>query len=261
MPGKRCGKAATAAVQGGKARFVASPPLASLPDDYAHVLDDIKRRVREGRLRIVVAANAAMVVLYWDIGRAILDRQGRAGWGARVIDRLAADLRVAFPDIRGFSPRNLKYMRAFAAAWPERQIVQQLAAQLPWFHNCLLLDRLTERDERMWYIQQSIAHGWSRNILALQIENQAFHRTGKAVTNFAATLTPPGSDMAAQIFKDPYLFDFIGTADPRREREVEVALIDHIQRFLVELGAGFAFVGRQVRLEVGQSDFQIDLLF
>ena len=236
-------------------------PYAGLPSDYRAVFNEIKQRIRQERLRVVMAANSAMVLLYWDIGQLILQRQDQAGWGAKIIDRLAKDLRDTFPDMKGFSPRNLKYMRAFAAAWPEREIVQQAAAQIPWFHNCILLDRVSEPNVRAWYIRQSMTHGWSRNILALQIANRTHERQGKAITNFQETLPPADSDMAAQIFKDPYLFDFLGTADPRREREVEQALVDHIQKFLLELGTGFAFVGRQVLLEVGDQDFHVDLLF
>ena len=182
-------------------------------------------------------------------------------WAARVIDQLSTDLREAFPDMQGLSPRNLKYMRAFATAWPDRAIVQQVAAQIPWFHNCILLDRVQGPADRKWYIRQTIQNGWSRNILALQIESRLHKRQGKAITNFPATLPPSDSDMAAQVFKDPYLFDFLGTADPRREREIEQALVDHIQRFLLELGTGFAFMGRQVHLEVGTKDYYLDLLF
>ncbi|MBM4254352.1 MAG: DUF1016 domain-containing protein [Deltaproteobacteria bacterium] len=247
--------------QRAEALFPVAPPRVGLPDDYGVVLEEIRRRIQQERLRVVMAANSAMVLLYWDIGQMILQRQGDAGWGAKVIDRLAQDLRDAFPDTKGFSPRNLKYMRAFAAAWPDRAIVQQLAAQLPWFHNCVLLDRVSDRAERDWYVRQSIRHGWSRNILSLQIGAQAFQRVSRAITNFSETLPPTDSDMASQIFKDPYLFDFLGTADPRREHEVEQALVDHIQRFLLELGTGFAFVGRQVLLEVGDQDFHVDLLF
>ena len=241
--------------------FPVSPPRAGLPRDYAETLSAIKRRILQERLRVVLAANSAMVLLYWDIGQMILERQDRAGWGAKVIDRLAADLREAFPEMRGFSPRNLKYMRAFAAAWPDRVIVQQVAAQIPWFHNCLLLDRVPDPTARNWYIRQVTEHGWSRNILTLQIDARAHQRHGKAITNFTGTLPPDDSDMAAQVFKDPYLFDFLGTADPRREREVEQALVDHIQRFLLELGSGFAFVGRQVQLAFASRDYFIDLLF
>ncbi len=244
-----------------EARFPVAPSQAALPKDYAAALSAIKSRIQQERLRVVLSANAAMVLLYWDIGQMILARQESAGWGAKVIDRLAADLREAFPDMKGFSPRNLKYMRAFAAAWPEREFVQQAAARIPWLHNCLLLDRVPERVGREWYIKATIEQGWSRNILAMQIRAQARERHGKALTNFAATLPPGDSDLAAQVFKDPYLFDFLGTADPRREREVEQALVDHIQRFLLELGTGFAFVGRQVPLEVGDQDFVLDLLF
>jgi predicted nuclease of restriction endonuclease-like (RecB) superfamily len=244
-----------------EARFPVAPSRAGLPKDYAAALRAIKLRIQAERVRVVLAANAAMVLLYWDIGSMILERQDHAGWGAKVIDRLAADLGRAFPDLRGFSPRNLKYMRAFAAAWPQRAIVQQAAARIPWFHNCLLLDRVSDATTRAWYIETTIREGWSRNILALQIDGRAHERQGKAISNFRETLPPAKSDMAVQVFKDPYLFDFLGTADPRREREIEQALVDHIQRFLLELGTGFAFVGRQVPLEVGDQDFQIDLLF
>lgn len=242
-------------------RLPAAGSARDLPLDYANLLDDLKQRIREERLRVVLAANTAMVLLYWDIGRAIIERQEREGWGAKVIDRLSADLRREFPDMQGLSPRNLKYMRAFAAAWPDRQIVQQVAAQIPWFHNCVLLDKLDDPEVRLWYARKAREEGWSRNVLALHIERRLHERQGQAITNFSATLPSPDSDMAAQVFKDPYLFDFLGTADPRREREIEQALVDHIRRFLLELGAGFAFVGRQVLLEVGDRDFYVDLLF
>jgi predicted nuclease of restriction endonuclease-like (RecB) superfamily len=225
------------------------------------LLTELKRRIREERLRVVMSANAAMVLLYWDIGRAILERQQKEGWGTKVIDRLSADLRREFPDMQGLSPRNLKYMRALAVAWPDRQIVQEVLAQITWYHNITLLDKLDAPDARLWYARKAREEGWSRNVLVLQIERRLYERQGKAITNFPATLPPADSDMAAQVFKDPYLFDFLGTADPRREREIEQALVDHIQRFLLELGAGFAFVGRQVPLEVGDRDFSVDLLF
>ena len=249
----------------GRTRGGASFPVAAtrgeVPGDYADALGEIKQRIQQERLRVVMAANSAMVLLYWDIGTMILSRQQREGWGARIIDRLSADLRDAYPDMRGLSPRNLKYMRAFAAAWPDRQIVQEPLARIPWFHHIALLEKLQTAEDRLWYARQSAASGWSHNILAHQIEARAHHRHGKALTNFKATLPPTDSDMAAQVFKDPYLFDFLGTADPRREREVEAALVDHIQRFLLELGSGFAFVGRQVHLEFASHDYYVDLLF
>lgn len=245
----------------GGASFPVAPPRSELPRGYAKTLGEIKQRIQQERLRVVLAANSAMVLLYWDIGRMILDRQEREGWGARVIDLLASDLREAFLDMQGFSPRNLKYMRAFAAAWPERAIVQEPLAQLPWYHHIALLEKLDDPAERLWYARQAMEHGWSHNILALQIHGRAHERQGKAITNFRDTLPPADSDMAAQVFKDPYLFDFLGTADPRREREIEQALVDHIQRFLLELGSGFAFVGRQVHLEFASHDYYLDLLF
>ncbi len=208
-----------------------------------------------------MAANSAMVLLYWDIGRMILDRQEREGWGAKVIDRLSADLREAYPDMQGLSPRNLLHMRAFAATYPDGQLVKQLVSQLPWGHLVRLIQRIKDQDIRHWYVKKTIEHGWSRNILQMQIDAQAHKRQAKALTNFMATLPPADSDMAEQVFKDPYLFDFLGTADPRREREVEQALVDHIQRFLIELGNGFAFVGRQVHLEFSSRDYYLDLLF
>jgi len=232
-----------------------------LPADYATMLDALKERIRTERLCVTLAANAAMVQLYWDIGRAILERQQQQGWGAKVIDRLSHDLTTAFPDMTGLSPRNLLFMRSFAEAYPNPAIVKQLVSQIPWGHIIRILQKVKDPDDRLWYARKTIENGWSRNILAMQIESKAHQRQGKAINNFALTLPPPDSDLAAQVFKDPYLFDFLGTADPRREREVEQALVDHIQHFLLELGAGFAFVGRQVHLEVGDEDFYLDLLF
>ncbi len=241
--------------------FPVAPPAAELPGGYAAFLADLKGRVERERLRVVVAANSALVLLYWDLGKAILDRQAVEGWGAKVIDRLATDLAEAYPNMKGFSPRNLLFMRSFAEAYPDHEQVKQLVSLLPWGHVIRLLQRIKAPGIRDWYAQAALQEGWSRSILELKIDGRAHERQGKALSNFKDTLPPADSDLAAQIFKDPYLFDFLGTADPRREREVELALVEHIQRFLLELGAGFAFVGRQVLLEVGDQDFYIDLLF
>lgn len=243
------------------AMFPVAAPAAAMPADYAAWFAEIKSRIHGERLRLVLTSNSVMVMLYWDIGRRILQKQAEQGYGTKVVDRLAADLREAFPEMKGFSPRNLKYMRAFAAAWVDRELVQQSAAQVPWFHNCLLLDRVPDPATRQWYIAAALREGWSRNILSLPIEGQAHLRHGKAQNNFPATLPPADSDMAVQVFKDPYLFDFLGTDSPRREAELERGLVDHIQKFLLELGQGFAFVGRQVHLEIGGDDFYLDLLF
>ena len=241
--------------------FPVSPPANEAPPDYAAWFADLKARIHQERLRVVLASNTVMVLLYWDIGRSILEKQSAQGWGSRVIDRLAADLRESFPEMVGFSPRNLKYMRAFATAWPDRPIVQASLAQLPWYHHIALLEKLDRPEPRLWYAARTLEHGWSRNVLAFQIQAQAHLRQGKAQTNFPATLPPLDSDIAVQVFKDPYLFDFLGTDAPRREAELEQGLVAHIQKFLLELGQGFAFVGRQVHLEIGDDDFYLDLLF
>ena len=244
-----------------EAAFPAAPALPTMPKEYGRLLGALKERIRETRLRTILSANASMVLLYWDMGKMIIERQNSEGWGAKVIDRLSSDLRRAFPDMKGLSPRNLKYMRAFAAAWPDRAIVQEALAQISWYQNIALLEKISAPEDRLWYARKTLENGWSRDSLILQIDRRLHARHGKAVTNFPKTLPPADSDMAAQVFKDPYLFDFLGTADPRRERDVEEALVTHIQRFLLELGTGFAFVGRQVLLEVGGRDFYIDLLF
>jgi predicted nuclease of restriction endonuclease-like (RecB) superfamily len=184
------------------------------------------------------------VTLYWQIGREILDRQQRQGWGAGVVDQLAPDLKAAFPDMRGFSPRNLKYMRSLAQAWPGAEFVQQPAAQLPWFHLCTLLDKVKDPEQRTWYVGKTLEHGWSRQVLTMQIETAADTRAGIAVTNFRETLPPQQSDLARNALQDPYIFDFLGLAEDAQERDIEQALTRHITRFLLELGEGFAFVGR-----------------
>lgn len=237
------------------------PEISPLPADYAAWLADLKARIHSAQQRATLAVNRELVLLYWQIGRDILERQGREGWGAKVIERLAQDLRNAFPDMKGFSRANLMYMRAFAEAWPHEAIVQQPVGQLPWGHNLLLLTKLKTAEQRLAYAQRAIEHGWSRNVLGIQIERRLLEREGKATTNFDRRLPAPGSDLARESLKDPYLFDFLGIGDEAGERAIEDAIVQHITRFLLELGAGFAFVGRQVALEVGGDDFFIDLLF
>lgn len=228
---------------------------------YQTLLADLKQRIRTAQVRAALAVNRELVLLYWGIGKEILARQDQEGWGTKVIDRLAKDLRSEFPGQQGLSPRNLKYMRALAEAWPEEAIVQQVAAQIPWFHNCILLDKVKEPVERLWYVQQTIQNGWSRNVLVMQIETNLYRRQGNAITNFQATLPSPQSDLAQQLLKDPYNFDFLTLAQEARERDLERGLLAHVQQFLLELGVGFALVGSQVPLEVGGEDFRIDLLF
>ena len=235
--------------------------LTPMPNDYDDWLADLKGRIHSAQQRAALAVNHELVGLYWQIGRDILARQADQGWGAKVIERLAHDLRTAFPEMKGFSLRNLKYMRAFAEAWPEAEFVQAVLAQLPWYHQLALLDKLNSQEERRWYAARAIEHNWSRNILVMQIETGLLQRSGSAVTNFEVSLPQAQSDLARESLKDPYRFDFLGLTEEAQEREVENALVKHVTEFLLELGAGFAFVGRQVLLDVGGDEFFIDLLF
>ena len=228
---------------------------------YLDLLTELKEQIRNAQVRAAVAINSELVLLYWNIGKQILARQSAEGWGRNVIPRLSKDLTSEFPQMKGLSPRNLGYMKAFAEAWPDDAILQQAAAKLPWFHNCVILDKIKVAEERLWYVQAAIQNGWSRNVLVLQIESGLYARTGKAVTNFDRRLPKADSDLAAQLIKDPYNFDFLTLAEDARERELESGLLAHLQRFLLELGSGFAFMGRQVRLEVGGEEFFVDLLF
>jgi len=264
-----------------------------LPSDYGAFLESLKERVRQAQTKAMLSVNRELMQLYWDIGRLIVERQDAQGWGKGVVDRLAEDVQRAFPGIRGFSPLNVWRMRAFFLAYRDlsravteipaakprkratggKPILSQPVtesppgqpphpvAEIPWGHNQVLLFKLKDTGERLWYAAKTLEHGWSRAILTVQIESDLFHRQGKAVSNFAKTLPAPQSDLAQQSLKDPYLFDFLTLHDEAVERDLELGLLDHIQRFLIELGAGFAFVGRQVPISVGDDDDYLDLLF
>jgi predicted nuclease of restriction endonuclease-like (RecB) superfamily len=232
-----------------------------LPSDYQAFLRSIKTRVQQAQLRAVVAVNKELILLYWYIGKEILARQEKEGWGTQVIDRLSADLHAAFPQMKGFSIRNLKYMRSFAETYPKQQFVQEVLAQITWYHHITLIEKVKDEQERLWYIQQAIEHGWSRNVLLHHIDTRLFHRKGNAVTNFKTTLPALDSDLATDVLKDPYVFDFITTSDENRERHLQQALLANIRHFLLELGVGFTFVGSNYHIVVGKEDFYIDLLF
>lgn len=264
-----------------------SPPASA---GYAKFLGEIKERVRQAQLRAHLAVSRELVSLYWQIGSEIVLRQKHEGWGKSVIERLALDIQNEFPGIEGFSPLNLWRMRAFYLAYArEDELLSQPATEvdapksrtgvqsslsqpatdlpppetlsIPWFHNVILIQKVKDRATRLWYARQSAQNGWSRNVLALQIGSELHKRQGKAVTNFAHTLPKPQSDLAQQITKDPYLFDFLGLRNDANERAVETGLLKHVEKFLLELGAGFALVGRQVHMEIGGQDYYIDLLF
>ncbi|TGE15970.1 PDDEXK nuclease domain-containing protein [Hymenobacter elongatus] len=233
----------------------------TLPSDYPQFLTELKGHIRETQVRAALAVNSELVQLYWRIGRSILQQEQQQGWGAKVVARLATDLRTEFPAITGFSARNLRYMKAFAEQWADEAILQQLAAKLPWFHNCILLDKVKNPTERTWYVQQTIENGWSRNVLAAQVESGLYHRQGRAVSNFSRTLPAPQSELAQQILKDPYTFDFLSLGAEAQERDLERGLLEHVRSFLLELGKGFALVGSQYHLEVGGQDYYLDLVF
>ncbi|BAS60033.1 hypothetical protein LBWT_X1050 (plasmid) [Leptolyngbya boryana IAM M-101] len=241
-------------------RFVAKSS-SLVPEGYPQLLNDLKERIRTAQVRAAVAVNRELVLLYWQIGRMILDRQAQAGWGAKVIDQLSKDLRREFPEIKGFSSRNLKYMRTFAETYPDSSIVQEVLAQITWYHNLALIEKLKTTEDRLWYAQQTIANGWSRNILVIQIETRLRDRQGKAMTNFERTLPKPQSDLANSLLKSPYSFDFLSLGREAQERDLENALVAHIRDFLLELGVGFAFVGSQYHLQVGNEDYYVDLVF
>ena len=228
---------------------------------YHRFVADIKDRIRTAQIKAAFAANAELILHYWEIGRDILENQKRQGWGAKVIDRLAADLQREFPKLLGYSARNLKYMRAFAAAWPDRAIVQQLAAQIPWMHNCVLLDRVKDAKTRAFYIRKTVGNGWSRSVLVHHLDTDLHQREGKAPSNFALTLPSSQSDLARELLKDPYIFKPAPLDEAASERALENALLARLKDFLIELGSGFAFVGNQYRLEVDGEEFFLDLLF
>jgi predicted nuclease of restriction endonuclease-like (RecB) superfamily len=273
-----------------------TPVSRATTGNYPVLLADIKQRIRSAQVRAAMASNAGMLMLYWEIGGLLVERQKKEGWGAAILPRLADDLHNDLPEVKGFSVRNLKLMTQFFREYPDfsaigqppvaqlaaspafrekgqpavaqlptapadAQIWQRAVARLTWAHNVLLIQKVKNLPARLWYALQAFEHGWSRHVLSLQIESRARERHGKAVTNFHRALPPPQSDLASQFLKDPYIFDFLTLEKPFHERELETGLLRHLQDFLVELGAGLAFVGRQVRMEVGDNDFYIDLLF
>lgn len=237
------------------------PKLVTIPNGYAELLEELKSRISVAQVRAAFAVNRELVLLYWSLGRELAQRFQMEGWGTKINERLAHDLQAAFPGIEGFSPRNLSYMRSFAEAWPDSEVLQQLVAKLPWGHNLQLLDRLKDRPTREWYLRAALEHGWSRNVLVHMISGHLHEREGKAFTNFDRTLPPPGSDMAQQILRDPYNFEFLTLREPFAERELEAGLLIHLRDLLLELGRGFAFVGSQVPLRVDERSFYVDLLF
>ncbi len=282
---------------------------------YQQILNGLKDKIRQARFKAALTANAQLLAIYWEVGQTILDQQKEEGWGAKVIDNLAFDLKLEFPDMKGLSVRNLKYMRAFAEAYPNFLIVQQPAAQLgknaepefvqplvaqiksrkkstpaivqpavaqlpktkkakaeveflqplvakiPWTHHTIILDRIKDKEERFFYLQKTVENGWSKSVLSLQIGNKLFERQGKAINNFENTLPAIDSDLVKETFKSPYVFDFLTLGEEAKEKDVERALTQHLKKFMLELGRGFAYVGNQFNLVVEDDDYFLDLLF
>jgi len=229
--------------------------------EYKAFFKEIKEKILTSQIKAALAVNHELINLYWEIGSKIHLKQKDEGWGSKTVENLAKDLKSSFPEMRGFSLTNIKYMVQFAKEYPEFAISQQVVGQIPWGHNILLLQKLETLQDRIWYAHKTIEHGWSRNVLLHWLDSGLHKREGKAITNFQITLPFPQSDLAHQALKDPYCFDFLTLRDKHDEQELESGLLDHVQRFLLELGAGFSLVGRQVHLEVGDQDFYIDLLF
>ncbi|BET28312.1 PDDEXK nuclease domain-containing protein [Wolbachia pipientis] len=229
--------------------------------EYTEFLEQLKEQIAISRYKAARTVNKELLLLYHYIGTQILEKQKSQGWGSKVIEQLSRDLKAEFPEMKGFSTRNLKYMRQFAGEYQDIEFVQQLVAQLPWGHNVFLMDLVRDKEARLFYIKEAIEHGWSRNIMVMQIELGLHKRQGKAITNFKEKLPSPQSDLAHYTLKDPYIFDFLSIGKDAHEREVEKGLVGHMEKFLLELGEGFAFVGRQFHLDVGDEDFFVDLLF
>jgi predicted nuclease of restriction endonuclease-like (RecB) superfamily len=268
------------------------------PKGYAQFLKDLKGRISTARTKAFLSVNRELVQLYWDTGKGIVERQRRDGWGKGIVDRLSTDIQREFPGIRGVSSGNIWRMRSFDLAWteevsilaqPVRELdetkpsqavresceeglskpataldgenLPQAVAEIPWSHNIILIAKLDNPRERLWYARMTIEHGWSRAVLVYQIERGLYHTRGKAITNFERTLPPRDSDMAQHTMKAQYFFDFVTSDEDPSERVLEKGLVDNIRKFLLELGTGFAFVGSQYHLEVDGEDFYIDLLF
>lgn len=247
---------------------------------YQSLLTNIRTRIRSAQIKAALSANAEMIMLYWDIGKLIHQQQIEQGWGATVTSRLANDIKNELPEIKGFSERNLQFMVQFFKEYDfesviAKQAVSQLqdsailkaefmkqpVSQIPWGHNILLIQKVKEKKTRLWYVEQTLVNGWSRDVLALMIKSNLHLRQGEAINNFPKTLPDPQSDLVRETLKDPYIFDFITLTQPFTERELETELVKHVEKFLLELGAGFAFVGRQYKLTVSNQDFYLDLLF
>ena len=233
-------------------------------DDYRNLITDLKNRIQAAQIKAAVTVNTQLIALYWEIGQQIAEKQQASGWGDAVIEQIAKDLSREFQNMKGFSRANLYRMTRFYAFYAsQEEFVAQLVRQIPWGHNILIFQQIKDHSKAIWYVRKTIENGWSRNVLAYQIDSQLYERQAEKprIDNFTERLPAPQSNLARETLKDPYIFDFLSVGDEAHERELETALVERITRFMLELGKGFAFVGRQFHLEVGGEDFYIDLLF
>ena len=229
-------------------------------NEYLATIEQVKQEIKAAQYKAAVHVNTELIMLYHSIGCVI---NAHKSWGNKFIENLAQDIKLEFPQTTGYSVRNLKYMAKFAATYPDSEFVQQVVAQIPWGHNVVLLDKVSDADERNWYIEACRKNGWSRNVLVHQIESGLYQRQALAekISNFENRLPSPQSELAVQTMKDPYIFDFIPFKEDMVERDIERALVQDVTKLLLELGTGFAFLGNQYHLNVGGDDFYIDLLF
>ena len=236
-------------------------PSLSLSPPYQTLLESLRKSVKNAQVKAALAVNQELVVLYYDLGRQILEQQEKEGWGNGVIDRLAKDLRREFPEVPGFSPRNLGYMKSFASAYPADSKAYPFLSKIPWSHHTEILDSVKESEARLFYIKETIKQGFSKRVLAIQIDSQLYQRQGKAITNFDRTLPSPQSELAQEVFKNPYDFHFLPVYQDAKELKIEKSLSESVEKFLLELGVGFSFMGRQYYLKVADQDYYLDMLF
>ena len=233
----------------------------TLPTDYGRWIQSVKDRVRSAQLRTMVAVNVEQLLLYWDIGHDILERQKNEGWGAKIIPRISADLVAEFPDMQGFSPRNLGYMKRFAVSWPRKAILQAPLAKLPWFSQIALIEKLETREDRLGYARLAVENHWLRPQLVREIAARSIENLGKSANNFALTMSIADADKAIRMIRDSYDFAFLGLQKKSKENTVRRTLVEKVARFMLELGAGFTYAGQERTLDVGGDAFRLDLLF
>ncbi|GAB6168832.1 PDDEXK nuclease domain-containing protein [Clostridium carnis] len=231
--------------------------------EYKELIGGIKTQIKSSRQKALISVNRELLILYWNIGNIILKFQNKEGWGAKVIDNIADEIKREFPDLKGFSSRNLKYMRKFALEYQEIEFVQEVLAQITWYQNITLLEKVKDEKKRVWYINKTVENGWSRNTLVHQIESNLFERQNNEIktSNFMEKLDAPNNTLAVEVLKDPYIFDFISMTEDMNERDIEKQLVKKVTKLLLELGSGFAFIGNQYKLNVGGDDYYLDLLF